>query len=154
MVALLLRTNRSIAANTTIAVSYVALPRIVNSTTAAAPGFGFRQDGQGLSGSGYGFLAAPTADLYAGNFHISLSWDLSAAPSGTQAVWTFGEGTDGSTTKRKTTADIAQFTYFAVGPAMEYVPTVSSTEPSNGTTKDFGAYWLGSPPFNASELAL
>jgi hypothetical protein len=50
-----------------------------------------RCDQGGLLGSGIAFIPLPASEEIC---RIVVAWDLSKAPSGTRAVWTFGEGPD------------------------------------------------------------
>jgi hypothetical protein len=123
---------------------YVAFPRIVNETTKNAPSFDLREDQKGLFASGYGFLAVPPYD--SSEYEVRLRWNLSDAPNGTRAVWTFGEGPE-EIVRRESPSRLQQ-TYFAVGPLKSFQ--------SNLATRDglaFGMYWYGEPPFNATKVA-
>jgi hypothetical protein len=123
---------------------YVALPRLVNDTTKNAPSFDLREDQCGLFASGYGFLAVPPYD--SGEYEVHLRWNLTDAPNGTRAVWTFGEGPEEII--RKETPSNLQQTYFAVGPLKS---SQSNLTTSNGLA--FGMYWYGKPPFDVAKVA-
>ncbi|KAM0542842.1 hypothetical protein ACHAPJ_012622 [Fusarium lateritium] len=124
----------------TITASYTALPRQVNSSTKNAPSFELRQNFGGLVSSGLGFLAVP-ASAGSGKrlYNTTIRWDLSEAPEGTHAVWTWAEGPD-AVTRRLSLEDISA-TCFMVG------------KTKSVTDGDFGIYWLGEPPFNTTEIA-
>lgn len=121
--------------------SYIALPRIVNETTKNAPSFELRQNFGGLVASGFGFLATPPIDEWDNTTcKVQISWDLDASPAGTRAVWTWGLGPQ-PVAKTMFCAEI-QSTYFAVG-------AVKSHEMG-----EYGMYWLGDPPFNATDISV
>jgi hypothetical protein len=123
---------------------YVALPRLVNETTKNSPSFDLREDQNGLFGSGYGFLAIPP--YRSSEYEVHLRWNLTNAPNGTRAVWTYGEGPE--EVIRKETASNLQQTYFAIGPLKS-----SQSKLSTHDGLEFGMYWFGEPPFNASKVA-
>lgn len=101
---------------------------------------GAENDGKALFGPGLGFIPVPTGE----NYTIRLDWDLSKAPDGTRAVWSFGEGL--SVTITAPPSSISE-SFFAVG-QMNSIPPLSS--PSN-----FMTYWFDDPPagYKISELA-
>lgn len=101
---------------------------------------GAENDGKALFGPGMGFIPTPTGD----NYIINLDWDLSKAPNGTRAVWSFGEGP--SVTKIGPPSFMSE-SFFAVGQMNSFPP---SGAPSNFTT-----YWFDDPPtgVNLPELA-
>lgn len=49
---------------------------------------GAENDAKALFGPGLGFIPTPTGK----NYTLNLNWDLSKAPNGTRAVWSFSEG--------------------------------------------------------------
>lgn len=117
--------------------TYKALPRQVNDSTKNAPSFDLRQNFGGLLGSGLGFLAAPPPGTQL--YNTTIRWNLSNSPPGTRAIWTWGEGS-APITKSLDAMDLAS-TYFMVGNVHSF------------TKGEFGVYWLGSPPFNTTEIA-
>jgi hypothetical protein len=127
-----------------VRVWYVALPRLVNETTKNSPSFDLREDQGGLFASGYGFLAIPPDD--SNEYEVHLRWDLTNAPNGTRAVWTFGEGSE-EVVRRDTPSSLQQ-SYYAVGP-------LKSSELKLNTPDglSFGMYWFGEPPFNITKVA-
>ncbi|RAO68570.1 uncharacterized protein BHQ10_004582 [Talaromyces amestolkiae] len=122
-----------------ISAEYEALPRRISTTTRNAPPFDLRLNFGGAISSGYGFLAAPLVEGFDQKFDVFVQWDLSKAPSGTRAIWTFGEGPD--RVYRRMPCSEIQATYFAVGKIV-----------SHGSAQ-FGLYWLGNPPFDARLLS-
>ncbi|KAH7136265.1 hypothetical protein EDB81DRAFT_761956 [Dactylonectria macrodidyma] len=123
-----------------ITATYTALPRQVNSSTKNGPSFELRQNFGGLLGSGLGFLTVPPSTGSEKRFYnTTVRWNLSEAPEGTRAVWTWAEGPD-ATTRRIELTEIPA-SYFMVGKIQSI------------TDGDFGMYWLGDPPFNTTEIA-
>jgi hypothetical protein len=128
-----------------VVLSYRALPREINNSVVPGARVDLRTDQGGLIGSGIAFLPVPQhRDV---TYSIHLAWNLDSAPVGISAVWTFGEGT--SAHKIGPATDLE--TIFAVGPLKNY--TSSVINPS-GSRKEFGMYWFGQPPFNATEMAI
>ncbi|KAF5003873.1 hypothetical protein FDECE_9603 [Fusarium decemcellulare] len=101
-----------------------------------------RRDHDGLNGAGMSTFALPPEDTI---YSINLAWDLSQAPSGSRAVWTYGEGPE-AVTKIGTTKVVSE-SHFAVGPSMH------SYLPMTNASAGFGFYWFGQPDFEAPRLA-
>ncbi|KAJ3523290.1 hypothetical protein NM208_g12509 [Fusarium decemcellulare] len=101
-----------------------------------------RRDHDGLNGAGMSVFALPPEDK---TYSINLAWDLSQAPSGSRAVWTYGEG-PGTVTKIGSTKVVSE-SHFAVGPSMHSYP------PATNAAAGFGFYWFGQPDFEAPRLA-
>lgn len=101
---------------------------------------GAENDGKALFGPGLGFIPVPTGK----NYTINLHWDLSKAPNGTRAIWSFGEGRTVTTTGP---ASLISESFFAVG-------QMNSLPPA-GARSNFTTYWFDELPegFNISELA-
>lgn len=102
---------------------------------------GAENDGKALFGPGLGFIPTPTGKSNT----LNLDWDLSKAPNGTRAVWSFGEGSSVTTTGP---ASFVSDSFFAVGQMNSFPPLEA---PSNFTT-----YWFDDPPagYNIPELAV
>lgn len=92
---------------------------------------GAENDEKALFGPGMGFIPTPTGK----NYTISLDWDLSKAPNGTRAVWSFGEGA--SVTKTGPASFVGE-SFFAVGQMNSFPPL--------GTQSNFTTYWFDDPP--------
>jgi len=94
-------------------------------------------DQGGLLGSGLAIIPTPPADKIYRNI---VEWDLSEAPDGTRAVWTFGEGP--APVERIGTASILSDSVYMAGPVHSNPPT-----PITGSISDFyGYYWFGNLP--------
>ncbi|KAI8237915.1 hypothetical protein K4K54_009261 [Colletotrichum sp. SAR 10_86] len=124
-----------------VAISFAAHPREVNETTKMGPLFDIRENAGGILGSIWALVPVP--DDTSTKCQIALSWNLSASPSGTRGVWTWGEGPQ-PVTINGTTDDLLS-TFFAVGPVL------SSSSASENS--QFNMYWLEKPPFNVTYLA-
>jgi hypothetical protein len=71
-----------------------------------------------------------------------VEWDLSTAPEGTRALWTFGEGPD--PVERVGPASILSDSVYMVGPIRSNPPV-----PIAGSISDYyGYYWFGDLPPN------
>lgn len=114
-------------------------PRRVTKDTPIGPRMDIRADSGGLVGAGAYFLPAIAKK---GSYQYAVEWDLSLAPPGTRAVWTYGEGP-----KRQTHTgdqDTLRQTAYMVGPIKSY-----PAEPSTDAPPGFCAtYWLGTLPDN------
>lgn len=116
-----------------LTIRYTVFPRAVDAHTACGPYFDLRCEDGGANAAGIHFLAS-VKDL-AGT--ISLRWDMSAMPDGSQGVCTWGEGDaafEGSLEKLRQC-------YFAFGDVKKI------------TDGDFGYYWLAEPSFDVAALA-
>ncbi len=112
-------------------------PRKVDGHTAPGPRVDVRLDQGGLIGTGGWFLPqVAQSDLY---LH-AVEWDLSEAPPGTRAVWTYGEGP--YRVEQPGTIDTFTRSVFMVGPIQSSPakPQLHST-PGTCTT-----YWFGHLP--------
>ena len=98
------------------------------------PPFSIRSNGGGVSGAGPGFLLLPE-DTTA--LAIRLRWDLSDLPRESIGVTSLGEGD----LSFSGPLERLQQSWFMAGPVDRY-----PADPSAG----FSAYWLGTPPFDAS----
>jgi hypothetical protein len=100
---------------------------------------GLYADHGGLLGSGLAFLPIPPTGRVYRNI---VEWDLSNAPAGTRAVWSFGEGP--APVERVGSASTLSDSVYMVGP-IHSNPSV----PIPGSISDYyGYYWLGDLPPN------
>jgi predicted metalloprotease with PDZ domain len=118
-------------------VSYLATPRAVDESTPNGPLLDLRAEAGGLNGGGISFLALPGAES---DYDVTISWDLSGAPAGTQGLTSFGEGS----LRLTATAEDLAFCIFAAGPLHRY-PAVSG--------RPFAMYWLSEPSFDPAVVA-
>jgi len=96
-------------------------------------------DQGGLLGSGSAFIPVPPTDTLYRNV---VEWDLSEAPDGSRAMWTFGEGP--APVEKIGPAKILSNSVFMVGPIHSNPPT-----PLQGSISDYyGYYWFGDLPPN------
>ncbi|KAI2793224.1 hypothetical protein POX_b03276 [Penicillium oxalicum] len=129
------RVDRSTSGNVTLL--FHVEPRHVDITTPMGPRVDMRRDQGGLIGNGRWFLPRPTgARLWR---HV-VEWDLSDAPIGTRALWSFGEGPrpiirDGDP---MTVAD----SVFMVGPIRSYPDPAPSHQRLSGANVN----WFGELP--------
>ena len=118
-----------------VTISFTAYPRHVDANTPIGPRVDLRENFGGLIGSGFSFIPLPPTAI---TYDIHLNWNLSLAPEGTQAVWTFGEGIQSN----------------IIAPAQALARSVYAVGPIRSVTdQKFGLYWFGSPPFNVTSLA-
>lgn len=100
---------------------------------------GLYSDQGGLLGSGLTFVPTPPAGK---TYRNIVEWDLSKAPEGTRAVWTFGEGP--AAVERVGPASTLSDSVYMVGPIHSNPPA-----PIPGSPSDYyGYYWFGSLPPN------
>jgi hypothetical protein len=128
-----------------VVLSFRVHPREVNSSTRPAPRVDLRTDQGGIIGGGESFLPSPPNrdDTYS----INVAWNLTTAPAGTSAVWSFGDGV-----AAQRVGPVEDFlSIYAVGPIHSYKNSL--TDPKSGRPREYGMYWIGEPPFNATELA-
>jgi hypothetical protein len=117
-----------------IEIKYTALVQPPNAPS--GPAFGIRPAGDGVSGSGGGFLLLPETV----NTTVStVSWDLRQLAPGSIGVTSFGEG-DFTLTGKPEELNQA---WMMAGPLQRY----SSPDGAHR----FGAFWLGQPPFDAQK---
>ena len=88
----------------------------------------FIAEGGGLSGSGLGFLILPTTS---NDFEITISWNLTLAPSDTRYAMSLSERDLASPKNPR----ILHETYFLLGDIHSF------------DEEDFGMYWIDEPPF-------
>lgn len=94
-------------------------------------------DQGGLICSGLDFIPTPPGGKI---YHNLVGWDLSQAPTGTRAVWTFGEGP--AAVEKIGQSSILTETVYMVGPIHSNPPS-----PVSGSIPDFyGYYWFGDLP--------
>ena len=100
-------------------------------------------DQGGVLGSGLFFVPTPqSAQVY----RNLVEWDLSQAPEGTRAVWTFGEGP--GPVEKVGPVSILSDSVYMVGPIHSNPPT-----PIPGTMSDYyGFYWFGDLPQNIAVI--
>ncbi|CZT52498.1 uncharacterized protein RSE6_13841 [Rhynchosporium secalis] len=100
-------------------------------------------DQGGLIGSGLSFVAIPAGKE---TFRLVVEWNLAAAPEGTRAVWTFGEG-PGPVEKIGPASMLGDSVYM-VGP-VHGTPATPAVEPSSAS---YGFYWFGKLPPNVEVI--
>ena len=111
---------------------------VLPSNTRGSP-YDLRCDQGGVLGSGLSLFPAFQPDQVYRNI---VEWDLSEAPEGTRAVWTFGEGPP--PVEKVGPASILSDSVYMVGPIHSNRPT-----PIPGTASDYyGYYWFGNLPPN------
>ncbi|OAR01066.1 hypothetical protein LLEC1_06731 [Akanthomyces lecanii] len=112
-------------------------PRKIDSHTAPGPRVDLRFDQGGLIGTGGWFLPqVAQRDVYT----HTVDWDLSTAPPGTRAVWTYGEGP--CRVEQLGTIDTFTRSCFMVGP-IQSSPIGPQLHPAPGTC---ATYWFGNLP--------
>ncbi|KAJ6786508.1 hypothetical protein PWT90_08657 [Aphanocladium album] len=111
-------------------------PRRVDIRTTPGPRVDLRFDQGGVVGTGAWFL--PQVAQNALYLH-TVEWDLSLAPTGTRAVWTYGEG---PYVEHLGTAEIFERSVFMVG-QIQSSPPGPQLRPPPGTC---ATYWFGSLP--------
>ncbi|KAJ4247092.1 hypothetical protein NW762_013230 [Fusarium torreyae] len=127
-----------------ITVEFTAEPRYVKEDELMGPLFDIRANGKGLIGSSWALLPLPP--ISTAEFQYTLNWDLKQSPNGTDAVWTWGEGSQPPVISGS--KEDVLYTYWAVGNLSSY--------PSEGThplSPKFGMYWLQEPSFNVTATA-
>jgi hypothetical protein len=118
---------------------YRAFPLITRETEFGAPAADLRLDQGGLLGSGIAFIPFTTNDE---TCRSVVQWDLSKAPPGTRAVWTFGEGPDPVETVGH--SSILSESVYMVGKIQSNPPAATPW-----TLPDYyGYYWFGDLPSN------
>ena len=104
----------------------------------SGPPFGVRTEAGGFSGLGGAFIALPfTSQPY----RIALRWDLAALPPHATAMSSFGDGSVDLTPGPVSRVSNA---YFMAGALHRYPKKMKQT--------GFASAWLGSPPFDATQL--
>ncbi|KAH8805223.1 hypothetical protein F5884DRAFT_835593 [Xylogone sp. PMI_703] len=165
-----------------VEIQFVAVPRLVDMKTPVGPRVDLREDQGGLMGAGITFIPIPASNCrYSENgcgatlntikdqeYRIIVQWDLTNSPTGTRAVWTFGEGLS---VVKVGPATLLRDSVYAVGPIRSY-QHVSSYQQSFCLSSDFnkeaencgyaaqkeqsedyfGFYWFGSVPRRISGL--
>ncbi|RAL12934.1 uncharacterized protein BO97DRAFT_477582 [Aspergillus homomorphus CBS 101889] len=121
------RVNRDTVGD--IQLRFSVFPRHVDITTPIGPRVDLRRDQGGLIGNGRYFLPRPAQDQM---YHYIVTWDVTRAPAGTRAVWSFGEG-PGSVTKTGDPMVIVN-SVFMVGPIHSYPNGTQSI--ASGTMDD------------------
>jgi len=104
-----------------------------------APPLELRNDSAALSGMGTSFLTLPQGE---NSYRLSVDWDLSALPAGSQAFSSFGEGR-ASLAEPAPASRFAQ-TYFMAGKVSGY--------PSPAPAQGFFSVWQGQTGFDSREL--
>lgn len=127
--------------------TFVAYPREILPSTRPGPRSDLREDQGGLIGSGVSFIPELVCFDDDDDLDISVFWDLSQAPDGSKAGWTFGDGPEAHTVGAKLTL---RKSVFAVGP-MKAISSRVTISTSHEAT--FGIYWFGDPPFDVEALA-
>jgi carboxypeptidase C (cathepsin A) len=104
----------------------------------SGPPFGIRTEAGGFSGLGREFVILPFAEQ---PYHITLRWDLAALGPHASAMSSFGDGDiDLPSSPTSGVADA----YFMAGELHRY--------PQKIRRGGFASAWLGSPPFDATQL--
>ncbi|RFU28464.1 hypothetical protein B7463_g7895, partial [Scytalidium lignicola] len=98
-----------------------------------------KYDQGGLIGSGFSFIPVPPGDEV---FRLVVEWNLTEAPKGTRAVWTFGDGP--GPIEKIGPASILSDSVYMVGP-INSNPATTTTETS---PPYYGYYWFGDLPPN------
>ncbi|KAB2568679.1 hypothetical protein DBV05_g12643 [Lasiodiplodia theobromae] len=134
--------NAARPTNGDVTLRFTGYPRVFNKSIPGGPLFDMRTNDDGLLGSLLAFVPGPINTTT--NYTITVSWNLTNAPSWTRGVWSWGEGPDPVTK----VGDITTFlyTYFAVG-------RISSYPPETTVGSKFGMYWFQQPPFNTTAVA-
>jgi hypothetical protein len=118
---------------------YRAFPLITRETEFGAPAADLRLDQGGLLGSGIAFIPFTTNNE---TCRSVVQWDLSKAPPGTRAVWTFGEGPDPVEIVGR--SSILSESVYMVGKIQSNPPAATPW-----TLPDYyGYYWFGDLPPN------
>ncbi|KAL5326945.1 hypothetical protein ACEPPN_004634 [Leptodophora sp. 'Broadleaf-Isolate-01'] len=120
-----------------VKISYEADVLVSETLFDGGPTIDLRSDQGGLIGSGLSFIPIPGGKT----FRLVVEWNLAAAPEGTRAVWTFGEG-PGPVEK--------------IGPASLLGDSVYIVGPVHGTlatsSASYGFYWFGELPPNVEVI--
>jgi hypothetical protein len=118
---------------------YCALPSADEGLKPQEQSLSLHYDNGGLLGSGLTFIPSlPKGGMY----RNIVEWDLSAAPEGTTAVWTFREGP--APVERVGLASTLSGSVYMVGPIRSNLPT-----PIPESMSDYyGYYWFCDPPPN------
>jgi hypothetical protein len=118
---------------------YRAFPLTTRETDLGAPAADLRLDHGGLLGSGLAFIPFSTTSETCRSI---VQWDLSKAPPGTRAVWTFGEGPD--PVEIVGHSSILSESVYMVGKIQSNPPEATPwTLPAY-----YGYYWFGELPPN------
>ncbi|KUJ24363.1 uncharacterized protein LY89DRAFT_19463 [Mollisia scopiformis] len=122
-----------------VTLKYRTLPVSDTGSSTISKATGLYTDQRGLIGSGLAFLPTPPGDQIYRNI---VEWDLSQAPAGTRALWTFGEGP--APVGRVGPSSILTESVYMVGAIHSNPPS-----PAIGSTSDsYGYYWFGDLPPN------
>ena len=131
-----------------VTIQYRALPRRVDEKTPIGPRVDLRHEHGGLQGSGLTVIPIPPSSASKERLYtLSVQWDLAAAPEGTRAVWTFGEGPE--PVKRIGPASLLANCIYAVGPIKSYPAADGGQRDRN----DYAFYWFGNPPAIITSIA-
>ena len=132
-----------------LCINYTALPRPTHADAKSGPVLDFRQDGSGLIGAGFGFLALPLVfDQTA--IRTTLEWDLSSAPRQISAVSSQGEGSEPIINEGASSMADLQASFFLVGDLKQ-----AFSDPRRPVTSPtFNIYWFVDPPFDVSGLGV
>jgi hypothetical protein len=122
---------------------FKVFPRHVDIKTPMGPRVDMRRDQGGLIGGGRWFLPRPAANRV---WRHVVEWDLSEAPLGTRAMWSYGEG------PRPISRDGYPMTVansvFMIGPINSYPKPASTEQPLYGANIN----WFGELPDNMNGL--
>jgi len=122
-----------------VAISYEAFPSTNGVPSDQGRAIDLNCDQGGLIGSGFSFIPVPPGD---GIFRLVVEWNLTAAPKGTRAVWTFGEGP--GPIEKSGPASILSDSVYMVGSINSY-PAIPQAETNSAY---YGYYWFGDLPPN------
>lgn len=104
-----------------VSVRFRALPQIIDAKTPTGPRIDLRLDQGGLQGGGYSFIPVPPDNSQPSRtYRLIVEWDLTQAPAGTRAVWTFGEGP--TPVEKLGSASLFTKSQYMAGPVRSYLP--------------------------------
>ncbi|KAL4802538.1 hypothetical protein BDV18DRAFT_154227 [Aspergillus unguis] len=126
---------------------FTASPRKIDITTPIGPRVDMRRDQGGLISCGRWFLPRPADNT---TYRNVVEWDLSSAPAGTRAIWSFGEGPD--PVSKDGGPDVLANSVFMVGPVRSYPDCGPSPGNDNGDESRANIYWFGMLPGNLDRL--
>ena len=125
-----------------IVIAYNKFPSVKDKSISGSS-IDLRYDHGGLLGPGLSFIPIPPRDV---TYSCTVEWDLSAAPKGTRAVWTFGEGPEPIT--KTGPSSLLSDSVYMVGPIQSNPPALVP-----GSISDYyGYYWFGALPPNVEVI--
>lgn len=126
-----------------VSLHFKVFPRYVDIETPMGPRVDMRRDQGGLISGGRWFLPRPAANRVWCNV---VEWDLSEAPLGTRAMWSYGEG-PGPISRDGYPMTVAN-SIFMVGPIKSYPEPASNKRPLSSANIN----WFGELPDNIHSL--